>query len=545
MPEVLPGKLLWVPALGIPMVPRGAHVLRLGEHQYDANLRGGRYQVAHYSQEALGRAVGPLALDQTLAFCRLVDVSIAKHGLVAVTVNASNAAERANVAVLLGAYLILRKKWTVEQVAGPLGTESRTAFPCSWAKPSKGHEQDIPPMLTVQDCWEGVALAARLGWVNRGVLDDDFSANFISSQYRRMIQEYDAVWLAHGKVLVAADPMTVICDPNPRTCSELVPSEMPARPDTPSNLVRQLTPVEACDGWEVVSLSTHTASAHHPNEMPSTPTAAAQVEAADRFERDSNTTQSDLFHQQEVGSVPSDCPTQPHLGGGKGHNSGKGKAPKAAAVQGATAGAATASAAPATSKKEPIRGAAAAASLASPSSCHTVCKDYADREGDGAEAPEHPPQDFATWAGSHGVELVVRANFAKEAGLKEIGGTYNKALLEAHGLRHLDLPVVDQDGGVPDARSLQILLRRTEFLETGGAMLVHCKGGFGRSVVMACCCLIHQYDVPGRALLGWVRIARPGAITTAEQERFLCRFRGRDDLDRHLQLSSAACCTIS
>eukprot|EP00972_Heterocapsa_arctica_P115713 16449330-Heterocapsa_arctica.AAC.1 len=41
------------------------------------------------------------------------------------------------------------------------------------------------------------------------------------------------------------------------------------------------------------------------------------------------------------------------------------------------------------------------------------------------------------------------------------------------------------------------------------AVLVHCKGGFGRSVVFACCLLIWEHDIPGRQLLGWVRVVRP------------------------------------
>merc|ERR1719188_2778471 len=67
-----------------------------------------------------------------------------------------------------------------------------------------------------------------------------------------------------------------------------------------------------------------------------------------------------------------------------------------------------------------------------------------------------------------------------------------------------------------------------------GAILVHCKGGFGRSVVLSCILLIHMFDVPGRSVLGWSRIARPGAITTPEQEAFLCKLRGRADLQKRV-----------
>merc|ERR1719401_2218483 len=95
------------------------------------------------------------------------------------------------------------------------------------------------------------------------------------------------------------------------------------------------------------------------------------------------------------------------------------------------------------------------------------------------------------------------------------------------GIVHRDM--VMRDGGCPSKDDVRRALRSASAAE---AILVHCKGGFGRSVVLACCLIVDRYDVPGEALLGWVRVARPGAINSTRQERFLTGLRGRADLQR-------------
>mmetsp|Transcript_68343 Transcript_68343/g.184632 ORF Transcript_68343/g.184632 Transcript_68343/m.184632 type:complete len:124 (-) Transcript_68343:196-567(-) len=110
-------------------------------------------------------------------------------------------------------------------------------------------------------------------------------------------------------------------------------------------------------------------------------------------------------------------------------------------------------------------------------------------------------------------------------------------------------------GAVPPDVSVRgfISVARDMNTEEGSAILVHCKGGFGRSVFLACILVIYRYNVSGRGLLGWVRIARPGAITTPEQEAVLLSLSGRVDLCRRYGISEGddsmprtqACCTVS
>jgi protein-tyrosine phosphatase len=54
-------------------------------------------------------------------------------------------------------------------------------------------------------------------------------------------------------------------------------------------------------------------------------------------------------------------------------------------------------------------------------------------------------------------------------------------------------------------------------------VVVHCRGGLGRSGLVAACCLVACGDEPGVAISS-VRQARPGAVETMAQERFVARF---------------------
>mmetsp|Transcript_44853 Transcript_44853/g.103635 ORF Transcript_44853/g.103635 Transcript_44853/m.103635 type:complete len:95 (-) Transcript_44853:32-316(-) len=75
-------------------------------------------------------------------------------------------------------------------------------------------------------------------------------------------------------------------------------------------------------------------------------------------------------------------------------------------------------------------------------------------------------------------------------------------------------------------------------MEPDRTIFVHSRSRFGRSVVLACCLAIHRLDVPGSVLLGWVRIARPGAISTRSQELFLHKLSGSEDVARYAGLST-------
>lgn len=57
----------------------------------------------------------------------------------------------------------------------------------------------------------------------------------------------------------------------------------------------------------------------------------------------------------------------------------------------------------------------------------------------------------------------------------------------------------------------------------GDTVVVHCRGGLGRSGTIAACCLIARGRGAGEAVEA-VRSARPGAVEVREQEVFVRRF---------------------
>lgn len=96
------------------------------------------------------------------------------------------------------------------------------------------------------------------------------------------------------------------------------------------------------------------------------------------------------------------------------------------------------------------------------------------------------------------------------------------------GMRWLHLPITDVS--VPSARfEEQWRDELPELLETlrqGGKVLVHCKGGLGRAGMVAALMLIELGERP-EAAIRRVREARPGAIETSAQERYVTGYLPR------------------
>ena len=59
-------------------------------------------------------------------------------------------------------------------------------------------------------------------------------------------------------------------------------------------------------------------------------------------------------------------------------------------------------------------------------------------------------------------------------------------------------------------------------LSDGEQIVIHCRGGLGRTGVIAARLLIELGETPDRALVR-VRVARPGAVETREQQEFVVR----------------------
>ena len=90
-------------------------------------------------------------------------------------------------------------------------------------------------------------------------------------------------------------------------------------------------------------------------------------------------------------------------------------------------------------------------------------------------------------------------------------------------LRSLWFPVPDVS--VPsDLKATAVLVNRiVTHLSRGDTIVVHCRGGLGRSGTIAACCLVALGRAPRDAIRA-VRAARQGAIEVQAQEDFVYRF---------------------
>jgi len=434
-PEEFPGRFFLAAKLCFPTIPESEDVS--GPEELEL------YKVVHYTAKALGSAFGPFSLARVQHFCHNLG-QLSDQGLLVGIGCQDGAKSRANAAVLLGAYLVLRHSWTLEQVIESIGeNDADLTFACSWSDAQTDDESNRT--LRVRDCWEGLVLAVNHGWIEASKIMD-MAENFKScNALDNIVQTYDAAWLVPGRVLVCADPVTVVVDPNPATLKEIFPGDFLAErsPQKPS-----------------------------------------------------------LKHSATAKSSRS---------GGSGGNS------------------------------SPRSMAKSNSSLAD--SCDTVCKDYgAFGNHTGADTPSGdavPKQSFVEFLRTNRIGLLVRLNTWDEPGMPD--WIYESRKLKNYGIRHLDMPIPDVRGGLPERWQVARYLKAAAEVEPQ-AVAVHCKGGFGRSVSLACCLIIAQFDVPGRALLGWVRMARPGAITTSSQEKFLVKLRGREDV-LSMSSSCASCAT--
>ncbi len=81
------------------------------------------------------------------------------------------------------------------------------------------------------------------------------------------------------------------------------------------------------------------------------------------------------------------------------------------------------------------------------------------------------------------------------------------------------------DGGVPESVDVMVALveRILASARAGETVVIHCKGGLGRTGTAAACCLVALGHEPSAAI-AIVRQARPGAVERSKQERFVAAF---------------------
>jgi protein-tyrosine phosphatase len=86
------------------------------------------------------------------------------------------------------------------------------------------------------------------------------------------------------------------------------------------------------------------------------------------------------------------------------------------------------------------------------------------------------------------------------------------------GIGWSHLPIRDFAGPDGDSRAAwpELAARLHAILDRGGGVLLHCRGGKGRSGMIALRLLVERGEKPDAALAR-LRLARPGAVETGEQ----------------------------
>lgn len=106
--------------------------------------------------------------------------------------------------------------------------------------------------------------------------------------------------------------------------------------------------------------------------------------------------------------------------------------------------------------------------------------------------------------------------------LKMLAVEHLPTVVESEGIRWFHLPI--RDVSVPTAAFEQEWATKgaelREILSGGGRVLVHCKGGLGRSGIIAARLLV-EFGMKPEAAIALVRKQRPGAIENAAQEKYV------------------------
>ncbi|MBW4696868.1 MAG: cyclin-dependent kinase inhibitor 3 family protein [Aphanocapsa lilacina HA4352-LM1] len=123
---------------------------------------------------------------------------------------------------------------------------------------------------------------------------------------------------------------------------------------------------------------------------------------------------------------------------------------------------------------------------------------------------------------------------------RHYGSNWLVTLVQAHELVELKIPDLLErarawgltsrwfpvrDYGTPTSIASTLMLVEDILIANGQGktVVIHCKGGLGRTGLVAACCLVARGYSHSEAF-GIIRRSRPGSIETAEQEAFVHKF---------------------
>jgi ADP-ribosyl-[dinitrogen reductase] hydrolase len=139
---------------------------------------------------------------------------------------------------------------------------------------------------------------------------------------------------------------------------------------------------------------------------------------------------------------------------------------------------------------------------------------------------------IVTWGATAMVTLIEAHEFDL-LGVADLGAQAMARGIDWHPLPIPDVQAPDERFATGWQRSGPALRSR---LLAGQRVLVHCRGGLGRAGMVAAQLLV-ELGVPPQEAIRRVRAARPGAIETPEQERYVLALPCRSDRSIRTTLS--------
>jgi len=127
--------------------------------------------------------------------------------------------------------------------------------------------------------------------------------------------------------------------------------------------------------------------------------------------------------------------------------------------------------------------------------------------------------------GASAVVTLVEGHELISLGVPDLGQRVRERGMEWHHLPIVDLTAPGQafeETWHPVAMTLR------QRISSGGRVLVHCRGGLGRAGTVAACLLV-EFGVAAPEAIQRVRTARPNAIETSAQERYVLAYRPRSE----------------
>lgn len=148
----------------------------------------------------------------------------------------------------------------------------------------------------------------------------------------------------------------------------------------------------------------------------------------------------------------------------------------------------------------------------------TICPGKQQADGESGHWQRDLDLDLQTIAG-WGASLIL--NLVEDHEMQALGVADTASRLPA-GIAYLRLPI--PDASIPDRDWEQQWAlcspHLRKHLGAGERIIVHCKGGLGRTGLVVARLLI-EFGTPPEEAVAMVRAARPGAIETAGQHRYV------------------------